>query len=38
MFANYLNTTTSLIRATGQGFDKYGIPEEDELDDTEENR
>ena len=35
MFSNYLNTTDSLIRTTGQGFDKYGRPEEDSMDDEE---
>ena len=38
MFSNYLNTTNSLIRTTGQGFDKYGRPEEDSMDDSEETR
>ena len=36
MFSNYLNTTDSLIRTTGQGFDKYGRPEQDSMDDSEE--
>lgn len=38
MFSNYLNTNNSLIRASGQGFDKYGYPEDSLMNDTEENR
>lgn len=38
MFSNYLNTNDSLIRADGQGFDKYGIPDDDMVNDTEETR